>query len=134
MEAHPRALAQRTVLVVEDDEVVRGATTRILAAAGYAVAQAASAAEAIERCERLDELDLLITDVVMPGESGFELARRTRELRPDAQILLMSGYTPTAMARHGLDGEVFQVLAKPVSRPDLLAAVDEALGASGSDA
>jgi CheY-like chemotaxis protein len=128
-----RALAPPTVLVVEDDEVVRGATTRILAAAGYAVAQAASAAEAIERCERLDELDLLITDVVMPGESGFELARRTRELRPDAQILLMSGYTPTAMARHGLDGEVFRLVPKPVSRPDLLAVVDELVG-PGSEA
>jgi len=119
---------QRTVLVVEDDEVVRGATTRILSAAGYAVAQAASAAEALERVERLDDLDLVISDVVMPGESGFELARRARELRPGAQILLMSGYTPTAMARHGIDGEVVRLLAKPVSRPDLLAAVEELVG------
>jgi two-component system, cell cycle sensor histidine kinase and response regulator CckA len=117
-----------SVLVVEDDDVVRGATTRILSEAGYSVAQAANAAEALERCERLDTLDLLISDVVMPGPSGYELARRTQELCPEAAILLMSGYTPTAMARHGLDGEVFRLLAKPVGRRELLGAVCALVG------
>src|SRR5437763_13741844 len=92
-----------TVLVVDDDEIVRSTTARILARAGYAVSEAATAGEALARCESAGGFDLMLSDVVMPGQSGYDLARAVTERSPQTNVLLISGYTPTAIARHGLD-------------------------------
>src|SRR3954470_13363890 len=92
-----------SVLVVDDDEIVRTTTARILTRAGYSVSEAASAGEAVARCESADAFDLVLSDVVMPGQSGYDLARAVRVMSPRTAVVLVSGYTPTAMARHGLD-------------------------------
>ena len=119
-----------TLLVVDDDEMVRTTTARILARAGYEVVQAANAAEALLRCEQGLVPDLVLSDVVMPGESGYDLARRLRDRHPDLAVLLFSGYTPAAIARHGMDGEGFPLLQKPVRAADLVAAVQDLVGAA----
>jgi hypothetical protein len=109
--------AQGTVLVVEDDSGVRRVTVRILERHGYDVLTAADAAEALELVQsRGGELGLVITDVVMPGMSGLELARRLGETRPDVPVIFVSGYTdrPDELP----DGALF--LGKPFTSTGLL--------------
>jgi CheY-like chemotaxis protein len=117
-----------TVLVVDDDEIVRSTTARILARAGYAVSEAGTAAEALARCESTDAFDLVLSDVVMPGRSGYELARAVSECSPQTKVLLVSGYTPTAIARHGIGDDTFRLVHKPVPRAELLDLVAELAG------
>jgi two-component system cell cycle sensor histidine kinase/response regulator CckA len=90
-----------TILLVEDEDAVRGLTRRCLEASGYTVLQATCADEALEVASRFPgRLDLLLTDVIMPGVSGPELSRRLLERRPGTRVLYVSGYTDAAMASH----------------------------------
>jgi PAS domain S-box-containing protein len=89
----PRSSNGETVLVVEDEEAVRDIVCRILAKAGYRVRQAASPKQAIELYQDGVEFDALLSDVIMPGMSGTQLAAELRRVRPDLPVLLMSGYT-----------------------------------------
>ena len=83
-----------TVLVVEDEDAVRAMAKRILGANGYAVLDVSGGFEALRLCERPEtEFDLLLTDVIMPGMLGTEVAKRARALRPGLCVLYMSGYT-----------------------------------------
>jgi PAS domain S-box-containing protein len=87
------ANAERTILLVEDQEVVRALTRRMLERDGYRVLEAAQGTEAIELAERHEgTIDLLLTDVVMPGLRGPEVAALVRERRPEIAIIYMSGY------------------------------------------
>jgi CheY-like chemotaxis protein len=89
-----------TILVVEDDDSVRELAREVLTSRGYAVISAASPKEAFELCSRReDPIDLLITDAIMPGMSGREMARKLAEVRPGLRILLMSGYTEPQVGR-----------------------------------
>ena len=86
--------AGETVLLVEDSTGVRGLAEEALSGLGYAVLAAANAEEALALCERhTGRIDLLLTDIVMPGINGLELAERVKILRPEAAVLLMTGYT-----------------------------------------
>ncbi len=108
-----------TALVVEDADAVRVLTGRILYAAGYQVIPAESGAAALEK---LDAADVLVTDVVMPGMSGVELAAEARERRPDLPVVFVSGYTANErIAPEGDPATAF--LAKPFDGDDLLRAV-----------
>jgi PAS domain S-box-containing protein len=89
----PRSSNGETVLVVEDEEAVRDIVCRILAKAGYRVRQAASPRQAIELYQDGAGVDALLSDVIMPGMSGTQLAAELRRVRPDLPVLLMSGYT-----------------------------------------
>jgi CheY-like chemotaxis protein len=90
-----------TILMVEDDELVLDVQRRVLARCGYRVIATSSPEEAVEICrERDPSIDLLVTDVVMPGMNGRELARRVTELQPGARVLYVSGYAQPADA-HG---------------------------------
>ena len=110
------------VLVVEDQEALRDAIQRMLEAAGLRVTGVGSAEEAVEAVGA-EWPDLLVTDVMLPGHSGIELAGQLRAQRPLA-VILMSGYTAPALG----DGlEAFTVLQKPFTLAAFLAAVDEAL-------
>jgi CheY-like chemotaxis protein len=112
-----------TVLVVEDADAVRVLTGRLLYAAGYQVVSVESGAVALER---LDAADVLVTDVVMPGMSGVELAVAARERRPDLPVVFVSGYTgDTTIA--GSDDPATAFLAKPFDGDDLLRAVRSTL-------
>ena len=129
----PAAAAARggteTVLLVEDDESVGSVARRILERAGYHVL-ATSTPEAALTLEAgfRDTIHLLITDVVMPGMSGRQVADELRRRRPGLAVLYMSGYTESAIASHGLTGTWF--LPKPFTGPGLVAKVRDVLDAS----
>jgi CheY-like chemotaxis protein len=115
-----------TVLVVEDADAVRVLTGRILYAAGYQVVSVESGAVALER---LEAADVLVTDVVMPGMSGVELAVTARERRPGLPVVFVSGYTgDTSIA--GSDDPATAFLAKPFDGDELLRAVRSTLDAT----
>ncbi|MBI3662326.1 MAG: response regulator [Acidobacteria bacterium] len=117
-----------TILVAEDEEAIRTLTCEFLQLSGYAALGAASPAEALLLAERHEgRIPLLVTDVVMPGMSGRDLAKRVKQLRPEIKILFVSGYPDQAIVRHGvLDGGI-SFLPKPFSRYDLLRTVRDIL-------
>jgi two-component system cell cycle sensor histidine kinase/response regulator CckA len=111
------------ILLVDDDEGVRDYTALVLEEAGYEVRVAARGDAAYQYLADGEVFDLLITDVVMPGWDGTELARRVRRVRPDLKVLFTTGYT-----RHiALDLVGADVLDKPYHRDALLHAVRHAL-------
>jgi CheY-like chemotaxis protein len=116
-----------TVLVVDDDEGVRTLVRRTLAHHGYRVIVAADGAEGVRAFERhVKEVSVVLMDVDMPGMNGFEAADRIVLARPDASILMTSGYRvdPAEIRRRGLAG----LLEKPYDATQLLAAIASALG------
>ena len=109
---------QETVLLVEDEPMVRSLVRSILTAKGYTVREASSGEEALERFgDDLGRVHLLLTDVVMPGINGRVLAERLAARRPDLKVLFMSGYTEDAVL--GARGPGMQFLQKPFA-PDAL--------------
>ncbi|MEO6601430.1 MAG: response regulator, partial [Polyangiaceae bacterium] len=118
-----------TVLVVEDNAAVRSVLCRVLKDAGYVVLDAADAVQATEICtSRREHIDLLLTDVVMPGVSGPELALELQQKRPEMKVLFMSGYSGSAITRHGVLREGLVFLQKPFSPGSVTRAVRTALG------
>jgi two-component system cell cycle sensor histidine kinase/response regulator CckA len=118
-----------TVLLVEDDPAVRRTAAEILSCAGYEVLAAPSGADALQvATEQKGRVDLLLTDVVMPGITGPELARQFSRQFPGIPILYMSGYTDDALEKHGVRGRAARVLQKPFTHESLARAVQEALG------
>ncbi len=110
-----------TVLVVEDDPAVRSITVRTLGGAGYQILSAADAREARALVDgRLAGVGLLVTDVVMPGESGRALASELRRTRPDLPVLYVSGYASDALGPGDADGPSTRFLAKPFTPSTLL--------------
>jgi signal transduction histidine kinase len=106
-----------SILVVEDDELVRDIATEILTDLGYRVSTAANAAEAMATIEADPSIDLLFSDISMPGGlNGLDLARQARALRPGLKVLLSSGYANTA-ADGDFDG--FELIEKPYDPSDL---------------
>ncbi len=121
---------KETVLVVEDQDDVRDIALEFLRAQGYATLQASNGAEALELAGRhKGRIDLLMTDVIMPGMSGRELAQRLTALRPDTRVLYVSGYTEEAIGQHGVLEEGTEFLAKPFSRDALSRKLREILDA-----
>jgi signal transduction histidine kinase len=112
------------VLLVEDENSVRELAKRILTEAGYWVTATSAGRDALGLLEDPHkEFDLLISDVVMPGMRGVELARRAGELRPQLPVLMMSGYTTPLSDEDRLAMAESPLLEKPFSRRDLLAEV-----------
>lgn len=110
-----------TVLLVEDEEMVRNLARQILEACGYRVLDAPHGGAALLRCERHEgQIHLMLSDVVMPEMSGRDLARRLLPLRPEMQVLFMSGYTDHAVMNHGVLDANTHFIQKPFS-PDALA-------------
>jgi two-component system, cell cycle sensor histidine kinase and response regulator CckA len=109
-----------TVLLVEDEPMVRSATSRVLISAGLRVLEASSPEVALALCrERPERIDLLLTDVVLPTVNGRELADQINQLRPNVRVLFMSGYSDDAK------GGAF--LAKPFTPDTLIRRLDEVL-------
>jgi PAS domain S-box-containing protein len=116
-----------TIALVEDQDLVRNTTRRQLESLGYRVLAFASAAEALPTLISEGNLSLLITDVVLLGVSGRELAEQMSHARPSLSVLFISGYTEDVVLRHGIElGEV-QFLAKPFNVAELARAVRSAL-------
>jgi CheY-like chemotaxis protein len=132
------AAASATVLLVDDEEDVRGSTVRILERAGFEVLEASSAADALEVCRGHDApIDLVLSDVVMPGASGVELAAEIAALSPATAIILISGFTPSALQQHRLlsgDDDGVQLLHKPLAPAELVAAVRKTIIAARAQA
>ena len=121
----------RTVLLVEDEEPMRALVARVLSRAGYRVLEMTGPEEAVRELERLEEpVDLLLTDLVMPGISGAELANRLVERQPGLNVLLMSGYADDVLAAHALPADGPPLLCKPFSPDELLSSVAGALAAT----
>ncbi len=103
-----------TILVVEDEEEVRKLAARVLQRQGYKVLEAPQGGDALLICEQhQDPIHLMLTDVVMPGMSGHQLAKRLESLQPRMKVLYMSGYTNNAIAQHGVLGEGVNYIQKP---------------------
>ena len=114
------ARGNETVLLVEDELVVRQLVAEILETSGYAVLQAGDGPSGLELLRRhSDPIDLLLTDVVMPGMSGPEIAQAVTSMRPGTQVLYMSGYTDSAIGHHGVLEPGIAFLQKPFSADDL---------------
>ncbi|MFW5920205.1 MAG: PAS domain S-box protein [Polyangiales bacterium] len=127
--ARPQRLGSAaTVLVVEDDARVRTSAVRALRAAGYRVLEAEDGETAMETLRaHLDGVQLLLTDVVMPGMSGVELAREARALRPELAVVFLSGYTEATALRRGILAEDAPFLQKPFTPAALQRKVSEVL-------
>ena len=124
-------MAARTVLLAEDESGVRGPVRRMLLGHGFTVIEAADGAEAlVAAAAHPGRIDLLLTDVVMPGIGGAELARRLRLSRPDLRILFMTGYSVEAVATHGVLAPESSLLQKPFTVGELIRRVREALQSS----
>jgi PAS domain S-box-containing protein len=124
------ARGTETVLLVEDDDIVRALTRRVLDRNGYQVLEARNGVEALEIAEPSEQLiDLVISDIVMPELGGRQLVERLRKIRPEVPVLLISGYTDDAIVRHGImeSGEPF--LPKPFTNEALTRKVRAVLDA-----
>ena len=123
-----RAAHGETVLLVEDEEFVREPVRRILMKYGYAVLTAATADAAMSIVHgHLAKIDLLLTDVVMPGLSGKDLAFQVLTHRPTTRVLFMSGYSSDVIAPRGVLDDGVNLIEKPFSSDDLLRKVREVL-------
>ena len=126
-----------TVLVVDDQDIVRGFVAESLRICGYSVLQAGCGAEALRTIRRNTRIDLLLTDLLMPGMRGEELARRARALRPSLKVLFMTGYAhdftgnsdlrETDSQKNDTLDNVGEVIMKPRSAAALEARVQELL-------
>jgi two-component system, cell cycle sensor histidine kinase and response regulator CckA len=126
--AAPREHRRAKLLLVDDDQAVRDVIASILRRAGHDVTVAPGAQQAIAATQSAS-FDLLVTDVVMPGMSGIELARELRQAAPSLKVLLLSGY-PGKYAQAAGDDPSALYLAKPVTPTVLLAHVDQLLSGS----
>jgi PAS domain S-box-containing protein len=114
------SVGDETILLVEDETVVRHLVAEILENSGYTVLQAGDGPSALELLRRHPgKLDLLVTDVVMPGMSGPEVAQAVTSMRPGTQVLYTSGYTDSAIGHHGVLEPGIAFLQKPFSSDDL---------------
>jgi two-component system, cell cycle sensor histidine kinase and response regulator CckA len=129
--ALPRGRGQR-VLVVEDQADLRGSVQQVLAEAGYVVTSGTAEDLLNDDGENNPPCpDLLLTDVVMPGASGPELADLITGRWPEVRVLYMSGYTDGMLADHGVDLDQIQLLRKPFATDELLRAVADSLHHTG---
>jgi CheY-like chemotaxis protein len=131
-EAEPQAEVERgheTVLIVEDDALVRKYVVTQVASLGYTTLEAANAAEALNIIDGGADIDLLFTDMIMPGAmNGRQLVDEALKRRPSLKTLFTSGYTENAIIHHGrLDPGVL-LLAKPYRKPELARMLRLALG------
>ncbi|MBN1103096.1 MAG: response regulator, partial [Deltaproteobacteria bacterium] len=118
-----------TILVVEDDETVRNLALNALKRYGYTVLCARDGEEALRMCrERTEQIQLMLSDVVMPGMSGKDLAEEIKGLRPGLKVLFMSGYTDNSIVRHGVLENGIAFLQKPFTPEALARKVRKALG------
>jgi PAS domain S-box-containing protein len=127
----PALRGNETVLVVEDDPLVRSLTNNILTGHGYAVLVVEEPIEAIRIAQKYEgAIHLLLTDVIMPNMNGKELYLQIAQSRPEIKVLYMSGYTGDIIAHHGVLDDNVKFLQKPFSVHDLTQKVRDILSVS----
>ena len=118
----------QTILLVEDEEMVRRYMQTLLENMGYGVIAASDGREALSAMEtRASEVDLLITDVVLPQMSGKDLAQKLLSFLPELKVLYASGYTENVITHHGILDRGINFIQKPFSSQQLLAKICEIL-------
>lgn len=123
------SVPEATVLVVDDEPEVRNITSRLLRSLGYSVVDVGDPLHAVALSQAGTAFDVLLTDVMMPGLNGRELAHRLCGLRPGLPVVYMSGYSTEALFRDGILERGTPFLSKPFLRDELAARVREALEA-----
>jgi len=122
-----------TILIVEDEPSLRAMAGRILAKAGYRVCEAADGAGALRlTADPARRIDLLVTDMVMPGMLGTEVAERLRAARPGLPVLFTTGYAQQVLDFHGIPASELDIVHKPFTEQALLSRVRRALGRARS--
>jgi two-component system, cell cycle sensor histidine kinase and response regulator CckA len=114
-----------TVLLVEDDAMVRSTAKRVLTRNGYHVLAADGVADGVRLAREAKRIDLLLADVVMPQLSGPEVAALVRQYRRDVRVVYMSGYTPDEIARKGISLDDGRFIQKPFTAESLMDGVRE---------
>jgi PAS domain S-box-containing protein len=131
----PATMRGDVVLVVEDEPSVREVTARLLTRAGFRVTAVGTPREALERLAGMaDRLDVLVSDVVMPGMSGIQLAQRVLDRHPGVGVVLLSGYTPETLDLEAIQARGARFAPKPVTSQRLLATIADARAAAGEAA
>jgi two-component system, cell cycle sensor histidine kinase and response regulator CckA len=124
----PSSARGETIVLVEDEDIVREPARRMLARHGYTVLAAPDAETGLALVQaHQGKIDLLLTDVIMPGRSGKELSADVIELRPSAKVLFMSGYSQDVIAHQGVLEKGVNLIEKPFSSDELLRKVREVL-------
>jgi CheY-like chemotaxis protein len=119
---------RETILLVEDEEFVRNVTQEVLEMEGFKVLGAATGTEAIEMLAKdHTRVDLLLTDVVLPGINGRDLAARMSEMQPGLKVIFMSGYTDNAVLKNSVAESTTPYLQKPFTLDALVTKVHETL-------
>jgi CheY-like chemotaxis protein len=120
--------APQTVLLADDEDLVRTFVRTVLERSGYCVLEAPGGSEALELCQRHEgPIHLLVTDLVMPRMNGRELAERVRKLRPGTKVLYVSGYPRDEVNRAGFSVEGTGLLRKPFRLAELKRKIEELL-------
>jgi CheY-like chemotaxis protein len=125
---HPQDSGSVRVLVIDDDEDVRGLIAEILTSAGHLVTDTSSGIEAIEIFKKND-FDLILTDLEMPEMSGWEIARLIKKLSPDSMIVLITGWGETIDSAQLREGGIHTIINKPFRVDQILSLVGEAKAA-----
>jgi DNA-binding NtrC family response regulator len=114
MEPRNHPAGNKTILLVEDEDVVRNVTREVLELHGYCVLEAIDADEGLQLYrENVDIIDLLLTDVVMPGRNGREFANQLLAMSPSLKVIFMSGYTDRTIVRDSFSDPNINYLQKP---------------------
>ncbi|QYK40111.1 MAG: response regulator [Paracoccaceae bacterium] len=117
-----------SILVVDDDDLVRIHVVSVLQDVGYRIFEAASGHEALDLLDTIGDVDLLLTDVMMPGGmNGRQLAEAALTRRPQMKVLYTSGYSDTVMLSEGRLASDVHLLAKPYRRQHLVSKVRQVL-------
>jgi len=121
----------KRILIVDDDKVVVESAKRVLEEEGFQVETALSGEDAVNMVGRI-AFDLLLIDLMMPGQDGISVSQETSRLRPETQVILMSGYATAESAAEGLKAGAKAFIAKPFTPDELLDSVKRVLGESSS--
>jgi two-component system, cell cycle sensor histidine kinase and response regulator CckA len=117
-----------SILVVEDEPLVRALFVETLRMHGNTVSEAATADRAVEIAEEADELDVVVADILLPRSSGFELALQVRRLHPAVGLVFVTGWMPDEIEAPPEIRQPYKLLRKPLGAQDLLDAVAAVIG------
>jgi CheY-like chemotaxis protein len=123
----PQAYGKEAILVVEDDDDVRAFISETLEELNYVVLQANDAPAALKTLDDADHVDLLLTDVILPGPNGRELANAALRKCPELKVLFMTGYSRNAIVHQGRLDDGVQLIQKPLTQSSLAAKIRDVL-------
>lgn len=117
-----------SILVADDDDVIRSLIRTLLEKAGYSVVEAVDGSEAVNKFrDHREEIDLLLLDVRMPVKDGKQAYEEIRQIRPDVKVLFISGYGSDVLEKYGVGGKDFEVVSKPFAPADLIFRIKHSL-------